>query len=309
MRKYWKYILIAIILLLGVSFPFYAGPYQQSIARTVLIYLVLSVSWDMLLRTGQLSFGMAGLFGIGSYASVLLLLRLGFSPILSIIGAGLVAFVVAALLGLLVLRLRAMYFAITTLAIGEIFRIIIRNWSSFTGGPEGEILPNIIFDGNPIFSYWLVFGLALLAIGLSVIFEKTRIHFAITAIRNNEVVAKSSGINIFKYLVIVFAITSALQGMAGAVFAQTYGFVTPESSFSGDYILLPIAMALLGGIYGTLGPIIGTVLLGVLAEYLKLYIPYGHLIVYGIIIICIILFMPQGIVGIVREKIGRRNVK
>ncbi|MBI9105663.1 MAG: branched-chain amino acid ABC transporter permease [Spirochaetales bacterium] len=308
MIKYWKYILIAIILLLGVLFPFYAGAYQQSIARTVLIYLVLAISWDMLLRSGQLSFGMAGLFGIGSYASVLLLLRLGASPMLSILGAGLVAFVVAALLGILVLRLRAMYFAITTLAIGEIFRIIIRNWSSFTGGPEGAILPNIIFDGDPVLSYWLVLGLALLAIVLSVIFQKTRIYFALTAIRNNEVVAKSSGINIFKYLVIVFAITSALQGMAGGVFAQTYGFVTPESSFSADYILLPIAMALLGGIYGTLGPIIGTVLLGVLAEYLKLYIPYGHLIVYGIIIICIIMFMPQGIVGVVRSKIIRREV-
>jgi len=309
MIKYWKYILIAIILLLGVLFPFYAGAYQQSIARTVLIYLVLAVSWDMLLRSGQLSFGMAGLFGIGSYASVLLLLHLGASPMLSILGAGLVAFVVAALLGILVLRLRAMYFAITTLAIGEIFRIIIRNWTSFTGGPEGEILPNIIFDGDPIFSYWLVFGLALLAIALSIVFQKTRIYFALTAIRNNEVVAKSSGINIFKYLVIVFAITSALQGMAGGVFAQTYGFVTPESSFSADYILLPIAMALLGGIYGTIGPIIGTLLLGVLAEYLKLYIPYGHLIVYGIIIICIIMFMPQGIVGLVRTKILRKAVK
>lgn len=200
-----------------------------------------------------------------------------------------------------------MYFAITTLAMGEIFRIVIRNWTSFTGGPEGEILPRIIFGGNSYLTYWLAFCLALLAIIISVAFEKTRIHFAVTAIRNDEVVAKSSGINIFKYLVLTFAITSALQGMAGGAFAQMYGFVTPESSFSADYILLPIAMALLGGVYGTIGPILGSIILGVLSEYLKLFVPYGHLVVYGIIIIFVILFMPQGIVGLVKKQIRNGN--
>ena len=307
MGKYWKYIACAVALVLGALFPFYAGPYPQAIARTVLTYLVLAVSWDMLLRSGQLSFGIAGFFGIGSYAGTLLFVHLGIPPLLSIVAAGLMAFLFAGLLGLLVLRLRAMYFAITTLAMGEIFRIIIRNWSSFTGGPEGEILPNVIFNGNQLSMYWLCFLLALLAIIVSVIFERSRIHIALTAIRNNEIVAKSSGINIFKYLVIVFAITSALQGMAGGAYAHMYGFVTPESSFSSDYILLPIAMSLLGGIYGTLGPIIGTIILGVLSEYLKLFIPYGHLVVYGIIIIFVILMMPEGIVGLVRKKLIRRS--
>jgi branched-chain amino acid transport system permease protein len=86
-----------------------------------------------------------------------------------------------------------------------------------------------------------------------------------------------------------------------------YGFVTPESSFSTDYTLLPLAMSLLGGMYGTWGPVVGALLLGIVSEYLKLYIPYGHLIVYGLIIVFVILIMPQGILGLVKQKIGGRK--
>jgi branched-chain amino acid transport system permease protein len=91
------------------------------------------------------------------------------------------------------------------------------------------------------------------------------------------------------------------MGMTGAVFAQLFGFATPDNSFSTDFTLLPLAMALLGGMYGTWGPVIGALMLGVVAEYLKLIIPYGHLVVYGIIIILVILFMPQGLWGLVRS--------
>jgi len=88
-----------------------------------------------------------------------------------------------------------------------------------------------------------------------------------------------------------------------------YGFVTPESSFNADYTLLPLAMALLGGIYSTWGPVIGAVLLGVVAEYLKLYIPYGHLVVYGLIILLVILFMPNGIVGLLRKQLRKEAAR
>ncbi len=292
------FVLVPVAAVLAFIFPFISGAYPQSIARTVLTYVALAVSWDILIRSGQLSFGIAGFFGLGSYTAILSVLHAGLSPVLSIIVAGIFSGVVAFSLGFIILRLRGMYFAITTLALGEIFRIIIRNWSSFTGGPEGEILPEIIFGGSSAGMYWLTLVLALIAIGISIFFEKSKFHLALTSIRNNEIVAKSSGINIFMYLVVVFAITSAIQGMAGGVFAQMYGFVTPESSFNADYTLLPLAMALLGGMYSTWGPVLGALLLGVLSEYLKLYIPYGHLVVYGLIIVFVILFMPRGIIGL-----------
>ncbi len=299
----------AVILVLAVLFPLFTGPYPHSIATTVLMYMTLAVSWDMLLRSGQLSFGIAGFFGLGTYASVLSIVKLGLSPGLALIFSAAFAFLFAVILGLMVLNLRAMYFAITTLALGEIFRIVIRNWISFTGGPEGLVLPNVIFGGSSRAMYWMFLGIALLAIVSSIVFERSRMHYALTSIRNNETVAKSSGIGIFKYLVLAFAITSAIQALAGGAYAQMYGFVTPESSFNADYTLLPLAMALLGGIYSTWGPVIGAVLLGVVAEYLKLYIPYGHLVVYGLIILLVILFMPNGIVGLLRKQLRKEAAR
>ena len=302
-----KIVIFLIIILLSIAFPFFAGPYQQSIAKNVIIYMILALSWNMLLKTGQISFGLAGFFGIGAYASVLLSLKLGIPPILTIVLGGIVTSLVASAMGMIILRLRAMYFAITTLALGEIFRVIIHNVPNFAGGAHGLILPGVIFDGNGLYTYWLFLGAALFSIGLSYYFDKSKIHLALTAIRDNETTAKVRGIDIFKYLLIVFTITAGMQGIAGGLYAQSFGFVTPESSFSGDFILLPIAMALLGGIYTTAGPVVGAIVLGVISEYLKLYIPYGHLIVYGLIIVIVILFMPNGIIGALYVKIDGKK--
>ena len=107
----------------------------------ILIYLALALSWDMLLRSGQISFGMAGLFGVGGYAAALLHLNIGVNPLFSIVLGGLAAGVLAWLIGMAVLQLRGMYFAIVTLALAEIFRVIVRNLPDLTGGPEGTVLP------------------------------------------------------------------------------------------------------------------------------------------------------------------------
>lgn len=213
---------------------------------------------------------------------------------------------VALLLGLAVLRLRGMYFAIVTLALAEIFRVIIKNLPlELTGGSLGMIIPSAIFNGDPAKSYWLMLAIALVAVGVSEAFGKSRVHLALTSIRNDEIVAKSSGIDIFKYLVIVFVVTSILQGITGAAYAQKYAFVFPESSFSVNYTLLPIGMALLGGIYGTWGPVVGAVLLGAASEGLKLAIPTGHLLIYGLVIVVAILFLPRGLVGLVGQQFDK----
>jgi branched-chain amino acid transport system permease protein len=280
---------------------------MHSIALTVLVYMTLAVSWDMLLRSGQISFGIAGFFGLGAYGSALSMLKLDIPQMLSIPVGALVSFVVAFFIGYLVLRLRGMYFAIVTLALSEIFRVVMTNLHDFAGGPEGEILPQVMLGGDSRYMYWAMLFIAVITVIISQLFQKSRIHFALTAIRNDEIVAQSSGINIFRWLVFAFAITSALQGLVGGAYAQVYGFVTPESSFNLDFTLLPLAMALLGGIYGTAGPVIGAIILGVVAEYLKLYIPYGHLVIYGVIIVVVILFMPQGIVGLVKQFIKHRS--
>jgi branched-chain amino acid transport system permease protein len=299
-KSRWFFYAAATALL--VSLPFYAGAYLMSVAGTILIYMALALSWDMLLRSGQLSFGIAGFFGIGGYATAIIFMTAGTDPLVSILAGGIVAALFAFFIGAAVLQLRGMYFAIVTLALSEIFRVIIRNLPDLTGGPEGLVLPTAIFAGDSTKTFWLILAVALGAVIASELFQKSRIFFALTSIRNDEILARSSGINVFKYLLFVFTLTSMIQGIAGGAYAQIHGFVSPEGSFSLDFALLPMAMALFGGMHTTWGPILGAVLLGIASEILKLYIPYGHLLVYGVIIVVAIILFPKGIVGTASQK-------
>ena len=297
-----RYVPYAVGAALAAAFPLFTGAYLQQVATSTLIYITLAISWDMLLRSGQLNFGTAGFFGLGGYGAALLFLNLHTDPFLSIAFGGAVAGVVALLVGLAVLRLRGMYFAITTLALAGMFAVVLRNLPGLTGGSEGKMMPACIYAGDTTKIYWLVLAIAAVTVVISEAFERTRIHLALTTIRDDERVAKSSGVNVFRYLVLVFAVTSAIQGIVGGVYAHVYGFVSPESSFSANFLLLPLAMALLGGIHSTWGPVVGGLVLGALSEYLKLRIPYGYLLVYGAIIVIVTLFLPQGVMGTLRVR-------
>jgi branched-chain amino acid transport system permease protein len=298
--KYWKYLIFVVCVLIAISLPKFLGIYPLQMLNIIFIYMALALSWDMLLRSGQASLGIAGFCGIGGYTTVLCTVNLGLHPIIGILAGSAVAAIIALLVGYSVLHLRALYFSIVTLAVTEIFRILVRNFE-ITGGAEGIILPNAIFKGDAAGTYWLMLVIVLFTISLSWLFQKTRIHYALTAIANDEVVADSSGINIFKYLVIIFVVTSAIQGMVGAAYAQIYGFITPESSFSVNFVLLPITMVLLGGTNSTWGPVIGAVILSVVAEALKLRIPQGHMLIYGVIMVVAILWLPGGIYGLLKK--------
>jgi branched-chain amino acid transport system permease protein len=298
--KYWKYFAVLVLLSVAIFLPKVMGLYQLQIMNFVFVYIAFALSWDMLLRSGQLSFGIAGFAGIGGYTSILLCYYFKLNPLLCIAAGAGAAAIVALLVGSQVLKLRGLYFSIVTLAIGEIFRIVVRNFE-VTGGAEGLLLPNAIFMGDPAKTYWMMFTVAAITIILSILFQKTRMHYALTSIANDEIVAAGSGVNIFKYLMIVFAVTSAIQGMAGAAYWQIYASVTPEGAFGLGFALIPITMALFGGVGTTWGPVIGATILSVTAEYLKLQFPHGHLLVYGFIMVIAILWFPSGIMGFVKK--------
>ena len=302
-----KYFMIAVVCVLCFLLPFFVGAYMIHVLTSIMIFLSLALSWDMMLRTGQLSFGIAGFFGLGAYASIIAVDDFSIDPLWSILVAAGFAALIALALGWIVLRLREIYFAITTLALSSVFMIFARNLSDLTGGSAGKVLYESIFKGDSIKIYWLVLSVALTVILVSELFQRTRIRFAINAIRDDEIAAKCSGVNIFKYLLFVFVLTSAIQGAVGALYAQQYAFVEPESTFSANFLLLPMSMALVGGIYSSLGPIIGAVVLGLASEYLKLIMPYGHLIIYGLILVLTIMFLPRGIYGTVVNRIAAKR--
>lgn len=304
--KYWKYLGVLVLLVIAIILPRYLGLYQLQIMNFVFVYIAFALSWDMLLRSGQLSFGIAGFAGIGGYTSIVLCYYFKLEPLLCIVAGAGAAAIVAMLVGSQVLKLRGLYFSIVTLAIGEIFRIVVRNLE-VTGEAEGLLLPNAIFMGDPTKTYWMMFTVAAITIILSILFQKTRMHYALTSIANDEIVAASSGVNIFKYLVIIFAVTSAIQGMAGAAYWQIYASATPEGAFNLGFALIPITMALFGGIGTTWGPVIGATILSVTAELLKLQFPHGHLLVYGLIMVIAILWFPNGIMGIIKKFTAKFN--
>jgi branched-chain amino acid transport system permease protein len=304
MRATLRILVPVAVLAFAALLPLWSGTYILAVARSVLTYMALAISWDMLLRSGQISFGIAGFFGLGAYAAALGVLRAGMTPLESIFFAGAFAGAVALVLGFVILRLRAVYFSITTLALAAIFQVIAHNSHEWSGGPEGLVMPGLIFGGEAKALYWVILAAVALAAVASEAFERSRLRLALTAIRNNEVSAASSGIHIFKYLVIAFVVSSFLQGIVGGIQVQGYGFASPDSAFDANYTLLPLAIALLGGMHSTAGPVIGGLLLGIAAEFLKLKIPYGHYLVYGVIILLVILFMPQGLWGLLR---GRRR--
>ena len=305
--KITKSLIILLVLIAAALLPVLTEAYFISVAITILTFMTLAISWDMMLRTGQLSFGTAGFFGLGGYTGIIAVADFGVDPVMGIVLGGLLAGGVSLLLGMAILRLRGLYFAITTMALASVFMVIIRNLRKLTGGPSGKIVYTTLFNYDSTKVYWLMLGIAVGTIVISELFQRSRIHFAIDAIRADETVAKSHGVNIYKYLIFVFVVTSIIQGVIGSTYALQYGFVYPESSFSAHYLLLPIAMALVGGIYSTIGPVLGAVILGLSSEYLKLIMPYGHLIIYGVIIVVVVLFMPNGVYGALKDLFGIRK--
>jgi len=305
--KITKSLIILLVLIAAALLPVLTEAYFISVAITILTFMTLAISWDMMLRTGQLSFGTAGFFGLGGYTGIIAVADFGVDPVMGIVLGGLLAGGVSLLLGMAILRLRGLYFAITTMALASVFMVIIRNLHKLTGGPSGKIVYTTLFNYDSTKVYWLMLGIAVGTIVISELFQRSRIHFAIDAIRADETVAKSHGVNIYKYLIFVFVVTSIIQGVIGSTYALQYGFVYPESSFSAHYLLLPIAMALVGGIYSTIGPVLGAVILGLSSEYLKLIMPYGHLIIYGVIIVVVVLFMPNGVYGALKDLFGLRK--
>ncbi|MDK2943999.1 ABC transporter permease [Mesotoga sp. H07pep.5.4] len=305
--KITKSLVIIILLVAAALLPVVTEAYFISVAITILTFMTLAISWDMMLRTGQLSFGTAGFFGLGGYTGIIAVADFGVDPVMGIVLGGLLAGGVSLLLGMAILRLRGLYFAITTMALASVFMVIIRNLSKLTGGPSGKIVYTTLFNYDSVKVYWLMLGITVGTIVVSEVFQRTRVHFAIDSIRADETVAKSHGVNIYKYLIFVFVVTSIIQGVIGSTYALQYGFVYPESSFSAHYLLLPIAMALVGGIYSTIGPVLGAIILGLSSEYLKLIMPYGHLIIYGVIIVVVVLFLPNGVYGAIKDVTGFRK--
>lgn len=283
---------------------------------------VLALSWDILARTGQLSLAHAAFYGAGAYTTAILARQDVTALWVGIPLAGLVAVVLAVGLGVVTLRLRGIYFAIATLAFTEVLRAVVRQLPTpIAGGSAGINVPalfrptfipgemerwEIAFLRNE--SYFLVYaGLLMLTIIVSLSIRRSRLQQAFTAIRTNEEVAAVMGVHPARMKILAFSLSSVVVGMLGAVHAHRVGSVIPEGAFNITTTVFALVTPIFGGLYTTLGPIIGAGVLATLEETLKRTFAEGYLIGYGIVLVLSILYMPRGLVGLARGLLRRRR--
>jgi branched-chain amino acid transport system permease protein len=293
-----------------------------SIASNALSLAVLALSWDMLARTGNLSLAHAAFYGAGAYTTALLVKHTEAPLWLGIPLGGVVAVGFALLLGSFTLRLRGIYFAIATLAFAEVLKAVVHHApTDFAGGNAGMNVPalfrpvfvagemerwEVAFLRNEAY-FFLYAGLLVATVLASIVLQRSRLRHAMTAMRTNEEVAGVMGVRATRVKLLAFVLSSAFVGMLGAVEAHRVGSVLPEQSFSVATTVLALVTPIFGGLYTTLGPIVGALGLSSVQELLRRSFGDGYLIGYGVVLVLTILFMPRGVVGTLGSLARRRR--
>ncbi len=292
-QKHHK-VMIGILLAAMLVFPLMGfSQYVYRIAVVSVLYAILAMSLNLIAGVaGQISLGHIAFYGIGAYTSALLCVNFGVSVWVGILAA----FVVSMLFGLLIaiptLKLSGGYLAILTMSFAEIIRLILLNWTSVTRGPMGILnIPKPSLFGYTIKSsgafLYLVLTVAIIVyIGLHNLIH-SRFGRNLQALRDDEISSESMGINVYRYKVIAFVISTGVAGVAGALFASYMEFIDP-SSFISDESTVILSMVVLGGMSNMNGSIIAAALLTILPEALRSFSDY-RMLVYGVVLVAMML--------------------
>ncbi len=292
------YALIAVLL---IVLPLFLNEYYQDIMTLTGMYVVLALGLNIVVgQAGLLNLGYVAFYAIGAYTYAILSTTFGLSFWPGLIAGGSMAAVFAVLLGMPTLRLRGDYFAIVTLGLGEITRIVLNNWDSMTGGPNG-----ISKIGRPVIAgyelhttldfYYLILVLVILTIFAMHRLIASRIGRAWIAIREDEVAAEAMGVNTYRMKLLAFVLASAWAGIAGVFFSSKMAFVSPESFTFFESVLI-LCMVVLGGMGSIPGIILGALLLITLPEIFRDFQDY-RMLAFGVALVLMMVFRPQGLLG------------
>ncbi|MBU1184237.1 MAG: branched-chain amino acid ABC transporter permease [Proteobacteria bacterium] len=299
---------LAAVTLFAVAFPFLFSSYQTNIMTTALMYVMLGLGLNIVVGlAGLLDLGYVAFYAVGAYSYALLNYHfgLGFWAVLPV--GALLGVLFGILLGFPVLRLRGDYLAIVTLGFGEIIRIILENWNEFSFGPSG--IANISRPGlfgiqmslneATIYLYFIMIALCLFTIFVVNRLQDSRIGRAWIALREDEVACQAMGIDKTKTKLTAFALGAMWAGMVGVIFAAKTTFINPASfTFLESAMILSIVV--LGGMGSIIGVIIGAFILILTPEYLRAFSNY-RMLLFGMTMVLMMVFRPQGIVTNVRR--------
>lgn len=300
--------LVAIIAIaISLLFPIVIrNEYYITVGIYIALYGILSLSVNLITGyTGIVVLGQAAFYCVGAYTSAILAQRFHMDFLLTLPIAVLMAFAAGIIIGLPTLRMTGRYLSIVTLGFGEIIRIIAHNWDAVTGGPFGlKDIPAHTLMGFALTTrtqrYYLVFALLVLVALLINNLSNSRVGRVMAAIKGDEIAAQSMGINLYKYKVLIFATSAAIAGVAGAFFPHFVGYID-AMSFSSDLSMNALGMTILGGLGSISGSILGSIIYNIIPEVLRSFERY-RMIIYGAILVIMIIFRPNGLLGGINLK-------
>lgn len=309
------------LILAAITLPFLPGTgrYHIDLGTLVLTYVMLGWGLNIVVGlAGLLDLGYVAFYAVGAYSYALLAHYFGFSFWLCLPLAGILACFWGIILGFPVLRLRGDYLAIVTLAFGEIIRVVLLNWSEFTGGPngigniprpsffgidfvrgEGGFADTFGLDFSPmhrlIFLYYLILALAFITCLVTIRLRKLPIGRAWEAMREDEIACRSLGLSIVRTKLTAFAIGAGFGGLAGAFFATRQGFISPES-FTFIESALILAIVVLGGMGSQLGVAIAALVMIGGFEYFRDFEQF-RMLIFGVMMVLIMVWRPRGLIS------------
>lgn len=272
--------------------------YLLNILFRVFLFAALGVAWNLVGGyAGQLSLGHAAYFGIGAYSLALFHDKLGAPLPVAVVLGVLAAVAAAAAIGWVSFRLRGPYFALATIAFAEVLRLSAKNLHDLTGGDVGVQVPALFPSGPSRWFYWAAVALTALALAVTALVARSRFGYRLQAVREDEDTALACGIDPARTKLWALVISAALTAAGGALYASLFLYIVPDQVLAIDISNEIAIVAMLGGAGTLTGPLVGAVLLETSAELFKNLFHEAHLLIYGVLIVLVVLFLPEGIVG------------
>jgi len=283
--------------------PALANPYILYVANIALIYVILAVGLNLLLGyAGQFAFANAALFGIGAYATGLFQVKLGLPFWIAFPGAVLFTTLVGLVVALPALRLSGLYLALVTLAFAQLTQWLMLNWERVTFGAGGFKVPPLTFGRvSPALGlYYLTLLLAGLLVAGAWNTVRSGVGRALVAVRDSEVAAEALAIDLARYKAIAFSMSALYAGVAGGLYSAALSFVAPEG-FDLFQMVVQFSMVVVGGLGSVWGSVLGAGLLVGLQEALRAF-KGGQEIAFGLMLMACIVFLPDGIISLVKRR-------
>ncbi len=297
-RWFWLALALCALLALPHLLP---GKYLLQLVNLGLVSLIVVLGLNYITGyCGQINFGQAAFWGIGAYVTALATLN-GLSFWLAIPLAALATGLCSLLLGVPTLKLRAYYLAMATIAFGEIVQLVLVHWESVTGGTSGlRGVPGVSIAGYALTEslqhYYFLLAWCALALGLALRVRSSKLGRAMVALRDSEIAAEAAGVDTVKVKMLAFAMSSMYAGVAGGLYVSTINYVSPDL-FSNAQAVLFFTMLVVGGTGSAVGAVIGTGVLTALPELLR-FLKEWYLVLYGVGVILMIVFLPEGIASL-----------